>query len=605
MRRHSNEDGFALILLIGIVAALAILASMLVVMLDNQQHATSKERRSKTSVYYADAALSSAASAAMADTTWLTNSGYSTSAFNSTYSTLSSAPTATYAIYDNLNPVDTTKHYDSNTDGEVWVQATVNYNGKTSTVRELVSSSTKTSILPKAAAWTDTDMELDGTSNIYGVKNDGTPDDSGAPYVTSVMCGGDLTGNASTNLAYPGHSVQSLGLQVNGTVSGTPSLSWTHGGVGLLSDYFDQAHQAALMTEAQVALSTANWTSLFHLDTSGNTTAVSPSSWTAASTSTDPYKSYWNNTGNVTWTAPANTDYSVPTSCNSGNLTLTSASGKVGVYTFNKLYVAGNLTISGNTTVNTTGLYVKGNLTITGTTAASITDHLGPVYVGGDVLWEGCTNSNATTLTVSTDTTAAVGSYQPMFCKILSVDGDLNSGTADNADYDSTNKPGPTNINLGAIWVDGDAGTGDIAVNFSGPSAVASTVMCTVLATTEQTHWNGYVNSGSITKPMIYFMQCDNDNLYSNHMWYKSTGTYTGLMILFEAEAYIYSGQIYGAVMEGTPYVNGTDTGTDLTLSGSATICYNQTVINNCTSDSLTTTSTGVVAGSWQQITPY
>jgi hypothetical protein len=191
-----------------------------------------------------------------------------------------------------------------------------------------------------------------------------------------------------------------------------------------------------------------------------------------------------------------------------------------------------------------------------------------------------------------------------MFCKILSIDGDLSDGSADNQTYDTTNNPGPTNITLGDLWVDGDAGTGDIAVNFSGPSAVASTVMCTVLATTEQTHWNGDVNCGTLAQPMVYFMQCDNDGLYSNTMQYNSTGTYTGLMILFEAECDINSGSIVGAVMEGCPKASD-DTGNDLTLSGSSTICYNQTVINNCTSDSLTTTSSGVVAGSWQQLTSY
>jgi type II secretory pathway pseudopilin PulG len=266
MRRHSDQDGFALILLIGIVAALAILASMLVVMLDNQQHATFKERTSKTSLYYADAALSSAASAAENDTTWLTNSSYTVNqtTYNQVYSASfgSSAPTPVYAVYDNLNPVNTAVTHDSNGDGEVWVQASVTWNGKTSSVRELVSSSTKTSILPKAAAWTDTNMVLSGTSNIYGVNNDGTADDSGAPYVTSVMCGGNFTGNSSSNLAYPGHTVQSLGLDVNGSVSGVPtSVNHTTGGVGLLSDYFDQAHQANLMFEAQQAIS--NQSTLF------------------------------------------------------------------------------------------------------------------------------------------------------------------------------------------------------------------------------------------------------------------------------------------------------------------------------------------------------
>ena len=47
------------------------------------------------------------------------------------------------------------------------------------------------------------------------------------------------------------------------------------------------------------------------------------------------------------------------------------------------------------------------------------------------------------------------------------------------------------------------------------------------------------------------------------------------------------------------------DTGTDLYMSGGSTICYNQTVINNCSSDSIRTTVTAVVPGSWQQLSAY
>jgi Tfp pilus assembly protein PilX len=596
MREHRQEDGFALIMLIGIVAALAMLAATLVFMLDNQQHATAKSRETHTSLTYAEAGLSSAANAVEGTNSWLTaaytdssNTGMN-AGYYQTYNSTPGAPTVTYLVYDNATPVNTAVHWDANGDGMVWVEADTTYLHRTSRVRELVSSSTKVSILPKAAAWTDTDMDLNGTSNIYGVQNDGTADDSGAPYVTTVMVGGAFTGTSSTTLAYPGHSVQSLGLQVNnvptsGKLTGVPTnVTFTQGGVGLLSDYFDQAHQAALMTESQAAIIGK---------AAGNT--MFDAAGTSVTKTTTPYTT-WTATTSTTWTAPTNTDYVVPASCNTGDLVMGAASGQASTYNFNKLYVADDLTITGNTTVNTTGLYVGGDLTITGTTAASVVDKLGPVYVGGKVYIEGAKNSNATTLSVSTATTAS-STPGPMFCKILSVDGDSGS----NSTYDTTNKPGPTNITLGVIWVDGDAGTGDIAVNFAGPSAVASTVMCNLLATTEQTHSSGLVNVGTLTQPMIYFMQCDNDGLYSNELHWDSTGTYTGLMILFEAEAEITTGTLNGALLEGCPYKQNSDTGTDLTMNN-ATICYNQTVINNCTSDNLRTTTTGVVPGSWQQL---
>ena len=600
MRDHRQEDGFALIMLIGIIAALAILAATLVMMLDNQQHATAKSRETHTSLTYAEAGLSSAANAVENTNSWLT-SAYTDSSnatgmnagYNQTYGTSSDAPSVSYLVYDNATPVNTSVHWDANGDGMVWVEADTKYLGRTSRVRELVSSSTKVSILPKAAAWTDTNMDLNGTSNIYGVQNDGTADDSGAPYVTTVMVGGNFNAGSSCTMAYPGHSVQSLGLQINDWQDSTvpTGITYSKGGVGLLSDYFDQAHQAALMTEAQAAITGK---------AAGNT-MFDAAGTSVTKTTTTPYTT-WTTNGGTTWTAPTGTDYVLPSTTNSGNLTMGAASGKVSTYNFNKLWVAGSLTITGNTTVNTTGLYVGGDLTITGTSAASVIDKLGPVYVSGKVYIEGAANSNATTLSVSTATTAS-STPGPMFCKILSVDGNgaVINGNAINSIYDSTNKPGPTNLTLGVVWVDGDAGTGNIAVNFSGPSTVASTVMCNLLATTEQTHSNGLVNVGTLTSPMIYFMQCDNDNLYSNELHWDSTGTFTGLMILFEAEAELTSGTVNGAVLEGTPYVSSTDTGTDLTMNN-ATICYNQTVINNCTSDNLRTTTTGVVPGSWQQL---
>jgi len=586
MRRQGNQEGFALIVLIGITAALAILAAALVMMLSNQQHMTSKDRASKTSLYYAEAALNSGAAALENDNSWLTAAYTNTTAMNTNYGTIAGAPTATYAVYDNGTPINTAVNYDANGDGEVWVQTTTTFNNKTTIVRELVSSSTKTSILPKAAAYADTDIVLNGTSNIYGVQLDGTPDTSGAPYVTTIMAGSDFTANTSTTLASPADSThtQSLGLQVNGTVT-TPghNFSPASGGVGLLSDYFDQAHQAALMAEAQ----------------SGMPTQANPVGTAISTTLYTTLKSTSGQTYN------AATDLVMPTSNNSGNMVLSSAAGKTSVFNFKSLYVTGSLTISGNTTVNCSNLYVGGDLTVDGCTTANVTDKFGATYVTGKADFDGPTGTyGAYRLGIQTTTTSST-QPGPFFAKILSVDGNLS---ADNSSYDGSS--GAYDLVLGPTWIDGDAGTGDVAVNFSAPttgvtSSNCPTVMCPLLATTEQTHSNGYINFGSLTAPMVYFMQCDNDNLYSNTCQWANVGNYFGLMILFEAPIVISGStdgthpNITGAVLEGCP------TATDITMSGNSSICYNQTVINNCTSDSLHTTTTGVVAGSWQQLTAY
>jgi len=72
MRSHDPESGFALILLIGITAALAILAAVLVMMLDNQQQSTFKERTNKQNLSYSEAALDSALLGVEGDNSWLT-----------------------------------------------------------------------------------------------------------------------------------------------------------------------------------------------------------------------------------------------------------------------------------------------------------------------------------------------------------------------------------------------------------------------------------------------------------------------------------------------------------------------------------------------------
>ncbi|MGZ4198691.1 MAG: hypothetical protein ACXVP1_00735 [Thermoleophilia bacterium] len=559
MRGHDSQRGAALILLLGIIAALAIFATILVSLMANQQRNTARSRESKTSLYYAEAGLNSAVNAVTTDTSWQTAAYTNTAAMAAGYNTIAGAPTnIQYRVYDNLYPIDYSKQWDYNSDGMVWVEVTTTYNGRTTTVRELVSSSSKTSILPKAAAYADTDVILNGTSDIYGVNPDDTPDTSGAPYVTTIMVGSDFTANGSTDLASPadGTHTQSLGLQVNGTVT-TPghNFSPTVGGVGYLSDYFDGAHQAALSAEAQTCQH--NVATEFNL--APTTICTSASALLSAMTY---------NSSTKTYTATKDLEYNSSTT-----LTLNTANT---TYNFQKLYVKGNLTLSGSTTTTTTALYVSGNFTISG---PSSSNSFGPLYVGGTTSWKGPSSG---TLSVTTG---------PVFTKILSVDGDSSS----NSNYDGSS--GPTNLNLGPVWVDGDPGTSDVAVNFSGPSGSASTVKCPLLATTEQTHSNGNVTFGSITSPMVYFMQCDNDGLYSNTCQWSTTGTYYGLMVLFEAPINITgSAKIEGAVLEGTPVT------TDITMSGSSTIVYNQKVIDNCTSDSLKTTVIAAVPGTWQEL---
>ena len=189
-------------------------------MLDNQQHGTSKERESKTTLSYDEAALNSAILGVENDNSWLTTLFTNTAEMSANYTSPTGA-TVTYQVYDNQNPVNTAINWDQNGDGMVWVQTTTTYLGRTTVVRELVPPKKTLSVIPYSAAWTDTDMTLSDTSNIYAVNPDGTPDTSEAPYATTIMCGGTLTSNSSATIASPADSTntQSLGIQAK-AVSG-------------------------------------------------------------------------------------------------------------------------------------------------------------------------------------------------------------------------------------------------------------------------------------------------------------------------------------------------------------------------------------------------
>jgi hypothetical protein len=220
-------------------------------------------------------------------------------------------------------------------------------------------------------------------------------------------------------------------------------------------------------------------------------------------------------------------------------------------------------------------------------------NQLGAVWVKGTSNWSGTSSVR------STYYTNALAPPAPMYLGILS-----RSGTYSDV--------------YGPTWCVGNAGTSNVAVRFSGPtSGSACTVMCRLLATTEKTVITGKVNFGTLTQPMVYYMMCDNDTLYSNTMLLGDSGnnqpylgTFNGLMVIMEACMEIYSNVntppcVIGAVFNGTTYRSGTSPSEyDITLRGAASVAYNQAVLDAVTNTSITTTTwiTQIVPGSWQQL---
>jgi hypothetical protein len=585
MQRHAREEGAALILLIGITAALAILAATGVMALGNQQGATASDRTHKTSLDYAEAGLDFAVNAVKSKAFSRSASFVDTATVAADYSTkYPSAPPLTMRVYDDATTVDPvvggvvypTPAFDQNADDKVWVEVQVTYLGKTARLRQMVLQQ----LLPVAQAvlFSDQDIAAADTSDIYAVNPDGTPDTSGLPYQTDVTCRWDFTGNASTNLAAPGTTVQSLGVYVKGEGSdvgtqGSVSLPGiTENGVKiggeiidpgppvvrrpyvpLLSDYFNQAAQAALEAEARAGQGPLGQG---FADPSG--TAVSSASFTPANIMSVPGVTRVGSTYTFASALVVN-----------GNLTLkTSGTGAFPsgtIFNFGSLYVNGSLTLNGSTTTSSTALYVSGNFTISGPTGLQ---SFGPAYVAGDVAWSG--GSVGSPLQVATG---------PLY---------VGSTISVSGVYQDT---------LGPTWVVGHPATSDVAVAFS--ATASSTVSCPLLAGTEKITSSGPCSFGTVAVPMILYMVCDNDELYTNTCEWGSTGTFTGIMALMEASIVVSNGNGTTPNIVGALFC-----AFNVRLEDASSICYNQAVIDNLGVSDVTVTSRTTVPGTWQELSP-
>lgn len=633
MHRHTSQRGAALILLLGITATLAVLASTLAFVLMNQQRATASDRSSKRSLYASEAALDSAVGFAKVEKVMSTTAEWLTPADLATYfaEKFPHSATVTYRVYDNLATVNYSIKWDqggpsatTTPDHRVWVEATVTYQGKTTRTRVLLQQTREpfAAALPKAVTYSDSGIRLEDHSDIYAVNADGTPDTSGAPYPTAISAGGTwnpamptpswdevgrLTLNADTDLAAVAGGRQSLGIKANGSVSlaGTifdsaPDNTITGAGhtfddvtiapgtVGFLSDYFDQAAQSDLADESQ---------------------AASPAQANASATST-PSTNFrtsriTTNIAGVTYDSATQTYTFANDLVVTGDLTLTSSgsAGSQGVFPsgttfkFRSLYMAGSLAVTGQISLNTTALYVGKNFTISGASTA-VKDWLGSVYVkatpsdatyGGNVNWSGMASVTSRDYTLQAFPDSPAAQPKPMWL------GRYWSRTGTYADE------------YGPIWVPGNSG---LSIVFG--STNNSTIVCPLLSTTERTAVSGHIDFGSRTKPMVYFFMCDNNGIYPQVVDWAGTGTFYGLMVINESTIDIRNGvsgtpSIEGAIFAGSPYDPTHTSGmsmSDIVLEDWSSIAFNQTVVGNIATSSLKTTTlvTQVVPGSWQQL---
>jgi Tfp pilus assembly protein PilX len=383
VRRNAKEEGFVLIMMIGIMAALAIMAATVVMVTANTQAATADGRSQVSSFDYAEAGLESAVTALRTLPWPAAGQSFTTSSLTAAYdATYPSGPPLKVLVYDNQPTVDPTVTWDKGgstnagvPDGKLWAEAQVTVSGKTSRVRELVGQVNLTSklSLPAAVLYTDCNI-VDGTGgsgNAYAVTSSGTPDTS---KTAAVYAGGTFTGNWSSNLQPPGGaSGATLAVDTNGTVYNPAVYGNTNthpgtGGVAPLASVLPQSTLATMTAQARAGTPT-------QADANG-TVVTSALLNQLQATSPQTYN--------------ATTDLVV-----NGNLML---GGGPSTFNFKSLYVTGNLTLGGNTSTNTTSLYVGGSFTISG---PSGTSSFGPTYVGGSVNWGGALSVHASPLYVA------------------------------------------------------------------------------------------------------------------------------------------------------------------------------------------------------------
>jgi Tfp pilus assembly protein PilX len=161
MIEKQRESGSALLIIIGVIAALAILAATMVMLLGNVQANTSRDRQQKTSFSVSEAAMD-AAIAQLSDkwattATTFNSSTYLQSYLNGLTAAGYATPTVTVHFYDNSGTGGAvgTDTYDKNGDNRVWVEATATTGKRTTRLRVLTERvMVNLGLLDNIAVWT-------------------------------------------------------------------------------------------------------------------------------------------------------------------------------------------------------------------------------------------------------------------------------------------------------------------------------------------------------------------------------------------------------------------------------------------------------------------
>jgi Tfp pilus assembly protein PilX len=549
MRRLRKQGGSGLIVLLGIVATLAILAVTAVMLTQNMLHATAASRSRVSALNYAEAALSSGV-LVLRTQTWPSASGSFSasdlaSAYNATYS---SGPVPTIQVYDNQNPVNKAITWDqgsstsaSTPDGELWVQASATYLRQTAVVRELVGQVNATGRFTLPAAVIYTD------SNVVfdkGVGNAFAVDGNGNPDTSKsagIYAGGNVTGNNSSSTFSPvSGGAATVSVHYNGSYTNNAPVN------SPTLVHGGVAPLSTVVTPANVATITAQ-------AQAGKPTLANLNGTVVAASTISGNSTYGGVNGASAMDVVVN-----------GNLTL-----GAGTRYFKSLYVTGSLTQNGGGTFNASALYVGGTLTITSTSG---TCQIGPTYVGGDFqIGGGPLSINTTDWTGAAPYGTTPG---PLY-----VVGQL---------YE---QGGPFTPHWGPTYVAGN-------VTFLGNSAQ---IMSPLIVTSGIFKTGGSGSFGTVANPVVVLGLAGST---AGTMQFSSDATFTGVIINMgggvnlDNDGNTQPPNNYSFFVDGEVMATG-----QVEFTNNANVGYNPTVLGNLGLTAGTTT-TSVVPGTWQQLSP-
>ncbi len=209
-----RQCGMGLVMIIGVVAALAISAATVVAFAGNVQHNSSDTRMHTKSFAVCEAGLD--AGMALLSRSWPVSAAavptFDTAAFRAQFPTSefpnpASGPFIVVGWYDDLTPANTTVRHDSNDNGKLWMVSQANVGARSTRVLSLVERTWFTMQLPRGIPlWAGGNVSSAGTQPKILVD---VPPPQGT--VTTIHVGGTISlsgGGNNASLTQPGIAQQ-------------------------------------------------------------------------------------------------------------------------------------------------------------------------------------------------------------------------------------------------------------------------------------------------------------------------------------------------------------------------------------------------------------